>query len=312
MYSIASLPGEHDRESNPSPLTVCGRSVHFRTAATDLKTKSCEAESHEQCRRQQEWRAPGLEGAVALYGDGQGRGHGSPYDKFDDAEDQRQQSTTTIVCTTEHEECRAREDRGGQREHQPHSEECSVQLGVGRSAGNGHDPGENECRPTYQQVAKADHAPCGDPGPPVGSHEPWKHSTTVASMSTGTQHLAHRHFGYGQGRRGRTKSVRAECGGFGTTFHRGNAGSSAFPLHRRHYKVTLQQIANAGDLRLGAVLVRVHPHMRSRVATSTRHPRHTDETLTQIRRRLARGSLFQVGPKYRPSVPLSVRRRRTS
>ncbi|HEX5521870.1 MAG TPA: hypothetical protein VFX53_00335 [Pedococcus sp.] len=121
-------------------------------------------------------------------GDGQGRSHSSPCDKFDDAEGQRQHTTTTIVCTTENEDCRASEDCGGQREQQPQPEEYSLQLGVGRSPGNDHHASENECRPTYQQVAKADHATSGAPEPPVSSHEPWKHSMRVASMSTGTQH----------------------------------------------------------------------------------------------------------------------------
>ncbi|WP_141788944.1 hypothetical protein [Oryzihumus leptocrescens] len=141
----------------------------------DLNTKPCETESYEQCRRQQERRAPRLEGAVALHADGQGCGHRSPDNKFNGAEDQRQRTTTTIMCTSEIEDCRAREERGGQREQQPDSEESSVQLGVGRSTGNDHHDGESESSSTYQEVAKADHAPGGAPGPPVGSHEPWKH-----------------------------------------------------------------------------------------------------------------------------------------
>lgn len=40
--------------------------------------------------------------------------------------------------------------------------------------------------PHQLQMAKADQATCA-PGSPIGSHEPWKHSTTGTSMSTGTQ-----------------------------------------------------------------------------------------------------------------------------
>ena len=83
--------------------------MRLRTAGNELQSKSCEAESYEQCRRQQEWRAPRLEGAVALHGDGQSRRHSRPDDKLDHAEDQRHQTSTTIVRTSENEDCRASE-----------------------------------------------------------------------------------------------------------------------------------------------------------------------------------------------------------
>ena len=182
--TIALRAAKSDERSRPQRgMTVrCwvrGRSVHLRgmlVAATDLKEKSCEAETYEKSRWNQERRAPRLEGSISVHGDRHACSHSSPDNKFDNAEEQGQRTTTAFVCTPQSEDCQVGEDRCGQREHQPQPEEDSAQPGIGDSAGNDHHAREPKCRPTDQEVAVADHGSCGVRGPLAGVHEPWKHS----------------------------------------------------------------------------------------------------------------------------------------
>ena len=95
----------------------------------DLEAKSSEAEGQEQRRRQEEGRAPRLEGAVALHGDNQARDHGNPDDEFDDAEAQRR-TVTVLRCASQNHDRRVREDRCGQRDQQSQREEHTAQLGA--------------------------------------------------------------------------------------------------------------------------------------------------------------------------------------
>ena len=68
--------------------TTRDRSVRCPSVCNRLDAEPSEAESQQQCRRQEQWRAPRFDGAVALHGQGHRCGQGSTDGQLDDAEDQ--------------------------------------------------------------------------------------------------------------------------------------------------------------------------------------------------------------------------------